>query len=97
MTAENVGFDQTDFFFDESLVEDPYPYFEHLRSKCPVTPLPHHGVLAVSGYDEAMEVYHDAATFSSCNAFVGPFAAFPVPLEGTASAFGACRCSGPAW
>ncbi len=30
-----------DFFSDESLVEDPYPYFEQLRAECPVLPLPH--------------------------------------------------------
>jgi cytochrome P450 len=71
-----------DFFSDESLVEDPYPYFDELRGVCPVLPLPHLGVMAVTGYDEATEVYRDPDTFSSCNAFVGPFATFPVPLEG---------------
>ena len=30
-----------DFFSDESLVEDPYPYFDELRAECPVLPLPH--------------------------------------------------------
>lgn len=75
-------FDQVDFFSDQSLLEDPYPYFEHLRSQCPVTPLPHHGVVAVSGYEEATDVYRDVETFSSCNSVIGPFAAFPVPLEG---------------
>jgi cytochrome P450 len=71
-----------DFFTDESLVEDPYPYFEELRSTCPVLPLPHLGVVAVTGYDEASEVYREIDTFSSCNSVIGPFAAFPVPLEG---------------
>ena len=71
-----------DFFNDESLVDDPYPYFEELRAECPVLPLPHLGVVAVTGYEEATEVYRDTDTFSSCNAFVGPFATFPVPLEG---------------
>ena len=71
-----------DFFSDQALVEDPYPYFDQLRSQCPVLPLPHLGVVAVSGYDAAMEVYRDTATFSSCNSVIGPFADFPVPLEG---------------
>ena len=71
-----------DFFSDESLVENPYPYFEQLRAACPVLQLPHHGVVAVTGYDEATEVYRDVDTFSSCNSVIGPFAAFPVPLEG---------------
>jgi len=72
----------TDFFFDQSLVEDPYPYFEELRSECPVLPLPHLGVVAVTGYDETTAVYRDTETFSSCNAVIGPFATFPVPLDG---------------
>ena len=71
-----------DFFTDESLVEDPYPYFEQLRDTCPVLALPHHGVVAVTGYDEATDVYRDVDTFSSCNSVIGPFATFPVPLEG---------------
>ncbi len=71
-----------DFFTDESLVEDPYPYFDELRAAGPVLPLPHLGVVAVTGYDELNEVYHDPDTFSSCNSVVGPYAMFPVPLEG---------------
>src|SRR3954454_5090436 len=71
-----------DFFSDPSLVEDPYPYFDELRDASPVLALPHLGVVAVTGYDEAVEVYRDPETFSSCNSVVGPFATFPVPLEG---------------
>ena len=71
-----------DYFFDESLVEDPYEYYDDLRSACPVQSLDHLGVVAVTGYDEALEVYRDTESFSSCNSVVGPFAAFPVPLEG---------------
>jgi cytochrome P450 len=71
-----------DFFSDESLLEDPYPYFDELRSECPVLPLPHLGVVAVSGYHEATEIYRDPETFSSCNSVIGPFATFPVPFEG---------------
>jgi cytochrome P450 len=71
-----------DYFADPSLVEDPYGYFDDLRDQCPVLHLPHLGVVAVSGYDEANEVYRDTDSFSSCNAVVGPFAPFPVPLEG---------------
>ncbi len=71
-----------DYFGDESLVEDPYPYLEQLRAQGPVLPLPHLGVVAVTGYDEAHEVYRNTDDFSSCNSVVGPFAPFPVPLEG---------------
>src|SRR3954453_3964364 len=71
-----------DFFNDESLVEDPYPYFDELRARCPVLPLPHLGVVAVAGYEEIQDVYRDTDSFSSCNSVVGPYATFPVPLEG---------------
>lgn len=71
-----------DYFFDDSLTEDPYPYYDALRSACPVQHLDHLGVVAVTGYDEAIEVYRDTDSFSSCNSVVGPFATFPVPLEG---------------
>src|SRR5262245_40483420 len=71
-----------DFFFDPSLVDDPYPYFESLRAECPVLALPHLGVVAVGGYEEANDVYRDTDSFSSCNSVIGPFATFPVPLEG---------------
>jgi cytochrome P450 len=77
-----AGFDRIDFFSDESLNEDPYPYYEYLRSRCPITPLSDHGVLAVTGYDEASDIYRYPETFSSCNSVIGPFATFPVPLDG---------------
>jgi cytochrome P450 len=77
-----TDWDTIDYFSDQSLNEDPYPYFDHLRSKCPVLPTDNLGVVAVSGYEEAMEIYLDPETFSSCNSVIGPFASFPVPLEG---------------
>jgi cytochrome P450 len=77
-----ADYESVDFFTDESLLEDPYPYFDHLRSQCPVLPTAHHGVVAVSGYEEASEIYLNNEDFSSCNSVVGPFATFPVPLEG---------------
>ncbi len=77
-----ADYESVDFFTDESLLEDPYPYFDHLRSRCPVQPTAHHGVVAVSGYEEASEIYLNNEDFSSCNSVIGPFASFPVPLEG---------------
>jgi cytochrome P450 len=71
-----------DYFTDQSLVDDPYDYYDELRSECPVLALPHLGVVAVTGWDEAWEVYRDTESFSSCNSVIGPFATFPVPLEG---------------
>ena len=76
-------FEKIDFFTDPSLIEDPYPYFDYLRERAPVLPGLPYGVVAVSGYDEALEVYRDIETYSSCNSVIGPFAQFPVPLEGS--------------
>jgi cytochrome P450 len=75
-------FEGIDFFLDKSLIADPYPYFQWLRDACPVLREPHHDVVMVTGYDEAIAVYHDTAAFSSCNSVTGPFPGFPVALEG---------------
>lgn len=70
------------FFQDPSLVRDPYPYFDRLRSQCPVLREPHHGVMMVTGYEEARAVYTDLEHFSSATSVTGPFPGFPVRLEG---------------
>jgi cytochrome P450 len=80
--VSETDFDAIDFFRNRSLYQDPYPYYEYLRAKAPVWREPHHGVVMITGYEEAIAVYRDTATFSSCNAVTGPFAGFPVPLEG---------------
>jgi cytochrome P450 len=72
----------TDFFRGNELIVDPYGYYDWLRSQFPVRFEPHHGVMMVTGYEEAIAVYADTTTFSSCNAPTGPFPGFPVPLEG---------------
>lgn len=76
--------DQLDFFTDQSLVADPYPYMEAMREGCPVRREPHQNVMVVTGYDEAVAVFGDSDTFSSCTAVTGPFPGFPVPIEGQA-------------
>jgi cytochrome P450 len=77
-----TDFEAMDFFRDDGLVADPYPYFDALRATGPVTRERHHDVVMVTGYDEALQVYNDTATFSSCVSVTGPFPGFPVPLEG---------------
>lgn len=71
-----TDFDTVDYFTDESLVPDPYPYFDHLRAKCPVTEATPFNVVAITGYDEALAVYRNPA-FSSCNSVAGPFSGLP--------------------
>lgn len=74
--------DAIDFFRGDSVVDDPYPYFDALRAECPVRREPHHGVMMVTGYPEAVEIFNDVERFSSCNSVTGPFPGFPVPLTG---------------
>ncbi|CAI7974780.1 cytochrome P450 [Parafrankia sp. BMG5.11] len=79
-TVKNI--EAIDFFRGDELVADPYPYFHALREQCPVRREPHHGVVMVTGYEEAVSVFHDSDRFSSCTSVTGPFPGFPVPLEG---------------
>lgn len=71
-----TDFDSVDFFTDQSLVADPYPFFDHLRAKCPVTQTSPFNVLAVTGHEEAVAVYKNPA-FSSCVSVAGPFSGMP--------------------
>ena len=75
-------FDTLKFFSDESLIVDPYRYYAEQRSQCPVSFDSKQGLLAVTGYDEAVAVYRDAAGFSACNSVVGPFAGLPFEPTG---------------
>jgi cytochrome P450 len=71
-----------DFFLGQELVDNPYPYFDELRSTCPVRRETHHNVMMVTGYDEGVQVLQDQERFSSVTSVTGPFPGFPVPLEG---------------
>jgi cytochrome P450 len=77
--AGTVDVDNADFFTDTDLVTDPYLYFDTIRARCPVHAVPHPAVVAVTGYDAAVEVYRDAATYSSCNSVGGPFPSVVTP------------------
>jgi cytochrome P450 len=74
--------DAIDFFTDLSVVNDPAPYFHHLRSKCPVLREPHHGAMMVTGYEEALEVFKRREIFSSCVAVTGPIPPLPFAPQG---------------
>ena len=70
-----------DFFRDPAILADPYPYIAFLREQGPIYREPHHGVVIVTGYEEARSIYHDVETFSSCNSVTGPFPGLPIPPE----------------
>jgi cytochrome P450 len=77
-----ADFAEVDFYTDTSLVDDPHAYFDYLRAKGPVTPLPHRNVLAVTGYEEAVQVTLDTEHFSSVVAVTGPIPGLPFTPEG---------------
>jgi cytochrome P450 family 150 subfamily A5 len=81
MSDAATDFDAHDFFRSDQYITDPYPYFDYLREKSPVAREPHHGIVMVTGYAEAMEIYNDPERFSSCMSTTGPFGGCPIPLD----------------
>lgn len=81
LDENTTDYETVDYFFDPSLVPDPYPYYDYLRVQCPVRPATRHGVIAITGHAEALAVYKDPA-FSSCVAVAGPFPPLPFTPEG---------------
>ena len=73
-----------DFFRDEPARRRSLSVHGGDALECPVLREPHHGVMMVTSCDEAVAVFSDAETFSSCTSVTGPFPGFPVPLEGRA-------------
>ena len=71
------NYETADFYADVSLVDDPHAYFDFLRSQGPVTRLPHRNVVAVTGYEETVQVMLDTEHFSSINAVTGPIPGLP--------------------
>ncbi len=56
MTAD---YDDLNYFrADSEIHQCPYPYYEWLRAHGPVWQHPR-GVVYVTGYDEAISIYHD--------------------------------------
>jgi cytochrome P450 len=80
MTDTDAYVESRDFFKDPDLFVDPHPYYDDIRGRCPVMREPFHDVVMVTGFDEALEVYSNPTTWSSCNTVAGP--GFPVPLVG---------------
>jgi cytochrome P450 len=77
-----TDYEGADFYSDATLVDDPHAYFDFLRAKGPVTPLPRHNVVAVTGYEETVQVMLDAEHFSSINAVTGPIPGLPFEARG---------------
>jgi hypothetical protein len=79
--GEVSGPENLDFFTDKSLVDDPYDYYDAIR-RCPIWREPAHGVVMVSGYDEAIAVQRDTdQTLSVCNIVSGPWSGIPTKTD----------------
>ncbi len=74
-----IDYAKADFYTDLRLIDDPHGYFDYLRAQGPVTALPLRGVMAVTGYDELIQMSLDSEHFSAINAVTGPFP--PLPFE----------------
>jgi cytochrome P450 len=77
-----TDFTTVDYFSDETVAADTYPYFDFLHEGRRVWREPHHGVVMVAGYEEVLAVLRDTAGFSNCNIVAGPGFRFPVELTG---------------
>jgi cytochrome P450 len=73
---------EIDYFTDAEIAQDPYAYWDHLRSQGPVVREPHYGVVAVTGYQEVHAAFKDVEHFSAVNAIGGPFPPLPFTPEG---------------
>ncbi|TMK67379.1 MAG: cytochrome P450 [Actinobacteria bacterium] len=82
MSKTDLDYATVDFFRDAQAFQDPYPYYEWVRAHGPVWHEPKWDIWFITGYDEAIAVYHDQATWSNCNTVAGPFFKFSVPIEG---------------
>lgn len=70
---------ERDYFTDYTVLEDPYDYFEELRSRGPVCFSERRNMVVATGFDEALEVLKNNEVYSSINAPQG--AALPLPFE----------------
>jgi len=72
-----------DFFSDPAIIDDPKPYFDRMRAKCPVAKEPYHDTVMVTGYDAALEVLNRKDdVFSSAVSVIGPIPPLPFEPEG---------------
>lgn len=78
----DFDFAELDFFTNPEFIPDPQPYFDYLRGEGRVVREPHHGVMAVTGYLDTLEVYKDSESFSNCVSVGGPFVPLPFTPEG---------------
>ena len=80
MTTSHLA--DVDYFTDAAITQHPYDYWDELRRQGPVVREPHHGVVAVTGYQEVQTAFKDVEAFSAVNAIGGPFPPLPFTPDG---------------
>lgn len=71
-----------DFFSDESVLLDPYAWFEEARERGPVWREDERGLVYVTGHQEAIEILRNGEDFSSVINVGGPLVPLPFVPEG---------------
>ena len=81
---ETAGLDpaEIDYFTDAAVAADPAPYFDYMLAHHPVWREPKYGVVIVTGYEAALDVYHHPEVYSSINRTGGPVLDLPFELVG---------------
>jgi cytochrome P450 len=82
MTTVKIDPMTIDYFTDAEVAADAAPYFDHMLANAPVWREPKYGVVIVTGYEEALQVYHQPEVYSSINRTAGPVLDLPFELTG---------------
>ncbi|GAA2705973.1 cytochrome P450 [Actinoplanes palleronii] len=82
MSTVEIDPERIDYFTDAEVAADSAPYFDYMLANHPVWREPKYGVVIVTGYDEALQVYHQPEVYSSINRTGGPVLDLPVELAG---------------
>jgi cytochrome P450 len=82
MSTVEIDPTEIDYFTDAAVAADAVPYFDHMLANHPVWRESKYGVVIVTGYEEALQVYHQPEVYSSINRTGGPVLDLPVELVG---------------
>ncbi|MGW2824337.1 cytochrome P450 [Streptomyces sp. NPDC001443] len=82
MSTVDIDPTEIDFFTNAAVAADSVPYFDYMLANHPVWREDKYGVVIVTGYEEALQVYHQPEVYSSINRTGGPVLDLPVELVG---------------
>jgi len=82
MPLDAATYEKADWYSDVALVDDPHAYFDYLRAQGPVVRLPYRNAVAVTGYEETVQLMLDTEHFSEINAVTGGLVELPFTPEG---------------